>query len=90
MRRNSKRGRSPFFWTGHALNWSSHCADCHSTNVVKTWDDDSLVAETEYAEVNVACEACHGPAGGHVRLARFGLIRPGGDAGFERASASRV
>ena len=84
------RPQHPFFWTGHALNWSSHCADCHSTNVVKTWDNDSLVAETEYAEVNVACEACHGPAGSHVRLARSDLIAAGGDAGFERAPASRV
>ena len=64
----------PFFWTGHAMNWSSHCADCHSTNVVKNLDATTGRFRTDYAEANVACEACHGPGGEHVRLAQAGTL----------------
>ena len=64
----------PFFWTGHAMNWSSHCADCHSTGVVKHFDPTTRRFRTDYAEANVGCEACHGPAGEHVRLAKAGTL----------------
>ena len=72
----------PFFWTGHAMNWSSHCADCHSTNVVKNLDPTTGKFQTDYAEVNVACEACHGPAGEHARLAKAGTLAESVHSGF--------
>ena len=75
----------PFFWTGHAMNWSSHCADCHSTHVVKTFDADKRAFTTGFAEVNVGCEACHGPAGDHVRLAGSNALADAKHGGF-RAS----
>lgn len=78
-----------FFWTGHALNWSSHCADCHSTGLVKTVDARSGRFDTRYAEANVACEACHGAAAAHVRLARSGAAASAPHAGFERGPGRR-
>ena len=80
----------PFFWTGHAMNWSSHCADCHSTNVVKTVDPTTGESHTGYAEVNVACEACHGPAGEHVRLAKAGTLAESGHSGFGVGLGERI
>ena len=80
----------PFFWAGHAMNWSSHCADCHSTHVTKTFDEPAQRFRTEYAEVNVACEACHGPAREHVRLANAGALADSPHAGFERGRAERL
>ena len=80
----------PFFWAGHAMNWSSHCADCHSTHVTKTFDESARRFRTEYAEVNVACEACHGPARQHVRLAETGALADSPTAGFERGPAERI
>ena len=57
---------SPFFWTAHFQNWNSRCADCHSTAVTKSYDPGTGQYDTRYAEVNVACEACHGPGSAHA------------------------
>ncbi len=80
----------PFFWTGHAMNWASHCADCHSTNVTHTFDAKTERFGADYDEINVACEACHGPAGEHVRQARAGTLSNARRAGFQRVSGPRV
>ena len=80
----------PFFWTGHAMNWASHCADCHSTNVTHTFDAKTERFGADYDEINVACEACHGPAGEHVRLARTGTLSGASRTGFPQRSAPRI
>ncbi|MGV0034636.1 MAG: multiheme c-type cytochrome [Candidatus Azotimanducaceae bacterium WSBS_2022_MAG_OTU7] len=67
---------SPFFWTAYLQNWNSRCAECHSTNLTKNYDLDSKAYQTEFSELNVACEACHGPAGDHAEAAHKGEIVP--------------
>lgn len=56
-------------WTGIAQRWNTMCADCHSTNVVKNFDSQSLRYHTTFSEIDVSCEACHGPGSTHVQLA---------------------
>lgn len=56
-----------FFWTNTGQNWNYMCADCHSTNVKKNFDVDTNTYQTTYSEINVGCEACHGPASEHIR-----------------------
>lgn len=68
----------PMHWTGRNQNWNHMCADCHSTGVSKRYDVANDRFETTYAEVNVACEACHGPGREHVRWALDGAD-PGAD-----------
>jgi tetratricopeptide (TPR) repeat protein len=58
----------PFHWTNHFQNWNSRCADCHSTNVARNFDTTSNVFKTEFSEINVACEACHGAGSTHIEL----------------------
>jgi len=53
-------------WTGGGMRWNSTCADCHSTNLQKNFDSNSNSYNTTFSEINVACEACHGPASLHV------------------------
>lgn len=53
-------------WTQIAQNWNSMCADCHSTSLRKGFDPSTDSFETTYAEINVGCEACHGPGSQHV------------------------
>ncbi|NBC84525.1 MAG: tetratricopeptide repeat protein [Bacteroidetes bacterium] len=53
-------------WTNQAQNWNSMCADCHSTNLVKGYDVQSDSYHTTYSEIDVSCEACHGPASEHI------------------------
>ncbi len=56
-------------WTGRELNWNSMCAECHSTGVRKNYSPASDRFSTEWAELDVACEACHGPGSDHVAWA---------------------
>ena len=56
---------SPFFWTGHFFNWNTQCADCHSTGVEIGYIEKGSF-HTTFAEINVACEACHGPGRDHL------------------------
>jgi len=54
------------FWTGQNLNWNYMCADCHSTNLRKGYDARSDSYHTTWSEIDVSCEACHGPGSQHV------------------------
>jgi tetratricopeptide (TPR) repeat protein len=58
--------RDPLHWTGLDQNWNFMCADCHSTNVRKNYDARARTFSTSYAEIDVSCEACHGPGSGHI------------------------
>ncbi|MDO5970442.1 multiheme c-type cytochrome [Flavivirga aquimarina] len=53
-------------WTGGAMRWNTACADCHSTNLEKNFDSKTNTFNTTFSEINVSCEACHGPASNHV------------------------
>ncbi len=57
-------------WTGVAQRWNTMCADCHSTNVAKNFNTQSLRYHTTFSEIDVSCEACHGPGSTHVQLAQ--------------------
>jgi hypothetical protein len=59
----------PLHWTGVYQNWALQCAECHSTNLRKGYDPASHTYHTTYSEINVACEACHGPGSAHVEWA---------------------
>lgn len=56
-------------WTGFAQCWNHMCADCHSTNLQKNYDVASGIYHTTFSEIDVSCEACHGPGSSHVQLA---------------------
>ena len=56
-------------WTGSFQNWNSRCAVCHSTGLEKNYSSSGNTYKTTWQEVNVACEACHGPASGHLAWA---------------------
>ncbi len=56
-------------WTGPQQNWNFMCADCHSTNLKKNYDATTHTFGTTWSEVNVSCEACHGPGSRHVAWA---------------------
>jgi tetratricopeptide (TPR) repeat protein len=60
---------SPLHWTGLAQNWNFMCADCHSTNFRKNYNLKTRTFASSYAEIDVACEACHGPGSAHVAWA---------------------
>ncbi len=59
----------PLHWTGPGQNWNHMCATCHSTNLAKNFDVTSGAYHTTFSEIDVSCEACHGPGSLHVQLA---------------------
>ena len=63
------RHDDPLHWAGLHYNWNFMCADCHSTGVRKGYDPATDTYSTEFAEVSVGCEACHGPGSQHVAWA---------------------
>lgn len=56
-------------WSRGGLNWNTMCADCHSTNVKKNYNEKDHSYTTNYANINVSCESCHGPGEQHVSKA---------------------
>ncbi|MGQ0723351.1 MAG: cytochrome c3 family protein, partial [Candidatus Eiseniibacteriota bacterium] len=69
----------PLHWEGPNQNWNHVCAECHSTNLEKGYREKGDRFETTWSEVDVSCEACHGPAATHVEWARAAAA--GGDGG---------
>ncbi|NOR74613.1 MAG: hypothetical protein GQ525_05595 [Draconibacterium sp.] len=58
-------------WTNQAQNWNSMCADCHSTNLQKGYDTNTDTYNTTWSEIDVSCEACHGPSSEHLKWANL-------------------
>jgi tetratricopeptide (TPR) repeat protein len=56
-------------WTRQAQNWNGMCADCHSTNLKKNYNPVTRSYNTTWSEIDVSCEACHGPASEHLTWA---------------------
>lgn len=59
----------PLHWTGPTQCWNTTCADCHSTNLRKNFDEKTGIYHTTFSEIDVSCEACHGPGSLHVEMA---------------------
>ncbi len=54
-------------WTGPNQNWNFMCAECHSTDLKRNYDLQSDSYNTSWAEIDVSCEACHGPGSRHIQ-----------------------
>jgi len=59
------------FWTRMNQNWNYMCAECHSTNLRKNYDYKTSQYNTSYSEIDVSCEACHGPGSEHLAWAKL-------------------
>jgi Tfp pilus assembly protein PilF len=57
-------------WTRTNFNWNGMCAECHSTNLQKNYDSASDTFKTSWSEIDVSCEACHGPSSNHIAWAK--------------------
>ncbi len=78
----------PLHWTGVLFNWNTSCAECHSTDVEKRYDAVNDRFDTHYEQIDVGCEACHGPGSKHVALAYAGGLSPA-QTGFAMSLKAR-
>jgi Tfp pilus assembly protein PilF len=81
--------KDPLHWTGPYYNWNTRCAECHSTDVQKNYSADSKAFSTTFEEVNVGCEACHGPGEKHLALAQSKNLDTAPHSGFPTKLAQR-
>jgi tetratricopeptide (TPR) repeat protein len=65
------------YWTNAGQNWNGMCAECHSTNLKKNYDLETDTYQTTWSDIDVGCEACHGPGSRHVEWAEMpDMARP--------------
>jgi len=65
------------YWTNAGQNWNGMCAECHSTNLKKNYDIHKDAYKTIWSDIDVGCEACHGPGSHHVEWAELpDMARP--------------
>lgn len=70
----------PLHWTGRYQNWNLMCAECHTTDYQKGYDLVTDSYQSSWTELNVSCQACHGPGEEHMNWAR----NPEASETFER------
>ena len=68
-----------FYWTNQSQNWNGMCAECHSTFLQKNYDLEKDSYNTTWSDINVNCEACHGPSSEHLDWAKL----PEGSRSFD-------
>jgi tetratricopeptide (TPR) repeat protein len=57
-------------WRAPAYTFNASCYGCHVSHGQHRYDPTQDRLTSSWAEPGISCEACHGPAGSHVRLAR--------------------
>lgn len=57
-------------WTKPSQNWNFMCAECHSSGLRKNYDPATRTYNTTWKQIDVGCQACHGPASSHVARMR--------------------
>lgn len=70
-----------FHWSGPYKNWQARCASCHQTDFIKTYDSRAKTYASEWKDLSVGCESCHGAGSAHMAWAQnpveFEKNRPG-------------
>ncbi len=80
------RAGDPLHWTGRDQTWNYQCANCHSTDLKKNYDLAADSYATSWTDIDVACEACHGPGSRHIAWAE---ARAAGSLGPSQAEPNR-
>jgi tetratricopeptide (TPR) repeat protein len=56
----------PLHWSQPAQNANTQCIDCHTTGFQLGYDEATGAFDSQWQNLGVGCQACHGPASGHL------------------------
>ncbi|PYS87542.1 MAG: hypothetical protein DMF62_12130 [Acidobacteria bacterium] len=59
----------------HVAQWDTNCVFCHNVKAQPNFNFETRRANTEVAELGIACGACHGPGAEHADLASSPVTR---------------
>ena len=54
-------------WRQPLQNWNGMCADCHSDGLVRNYDADENIFDSQFDNINVGCLSCHGDMSAHAQ-----------------------
>ncbi len=57
------------YWSDSESIWQFKCGGCHVTGLQINYDKINNYLDSTWADPGIACEACHGPGGNHVKAA---------------------
>ncbi len=58
-------------WSGNYQTANTMCIECHTTGFDKRFDAGTGKFDSRWKEINVSCQACHGPGERHLAWARL-------------------
>lgn len=61
-------------WTGRYQTANTMCIACHTTGFDKRYDAAADRFDSQWREVNVSCQSCHGPGSRHVEAPQRGQL----------------
>ncbi len=57
-------------WSGNYQTANTMCIECHTTGFEKRFDAATQTFDSRWKEINVSCQACHGPGARHLAWAQ--------------------
>lgn len=60
------RAEDRLHWRQPLQNWNGMCADCHSDELVRNYDEENNTFNTHFSGINVGCVSCHGSSYEHI------------------------
>ena len=57
-----------YYWTNRTRAWNRACYDCHLSGMKKNYDPVTNTYNTQWRDLGIDCEACHGRGQEHARL----------------------
>ncbi|KPK69466.1 MAG: hypothetical protein AMJ84_09550 [Acidithiobacillales bacterium SM23_46] len=64
------RTDEPLHWTDRLLTFNTSCHGCHVSQMRSNYDFETDSYDSAWTEPGINCEACHGPAGEHIRVCK--------------------
>jgi predicted CXXCH cytochrome family protein len=57
------------YWSDPGRSWQIKCGGCHVTGLNVNYDRERNSFDSDWTDLGIGCEACHGPGSNHVKAA---------------------